>query len=67
VDNGVGMDAESVKRAVRGGFSSKASGTGLGLNICRHLTATHGASFALESILGKGTTIKMVFPSLPPG
>ena len=67
VDNGVGMDAESVKRAVRGGFSSKASGTGLGLNICRHLAAAHGASFALESILGKGTTIRMVFPSLPPG
>jgi signal transduction histidine kinase len=66
-DNGTGMDAESVKRAVRGGFSSKATGTGLGLNICRHLAGTHGASFALESAPGKGTTVKLVFPPLPPG
>lgn len=66
-DNGPGMDAESVKRAVRGGFSSKATGTGLGLNICRHLAGTHGASFSLESVLGKGTTARLVFPSLPPG
>lgn len=61
-DNGAGMDAEGVNLAVRGGFTSKAGGTGLGLNICRHLVGAHGASFALESALGKGTRVKMVFP-----
>jgi len=66
-DNGGGMDAERVKRALHGGFSSKASGTGLGLSICRHLAGTHGATFTLESAVGKGTTVKLVFPAAPQG
>jgi signal transduction histidine kinase len=66
-DNGAGMDGDSVKRAVRGGYSSKASGTGLGLNICRHFAGTHGATFALESTPDKGTTVKLEFPPHPPG
>lgn len=64
-DNGAGMDADRVKRALHGGFSSKASGTGLGLSICRHLAGTHGATFALESTVGKGTTVRLVFPAAP--
>ncbi len=67
VDNGLGMDPESVKRAARGGFSSKATGTGLGLNICRHLAGTHGASFALDSTPSRGTSVKLVFPPFPQG
>jgi signal transduction histidine kinase len=66
-DNGAGMDAERVKRAMHGGYSSKASGTGLGLSICRHLAGTHGATFALESTVGKGTTVRLVFPAAPAG
>jgi signal transduction histidine kinase len=66
-DNGAGMDADRVKRALHGGFSSKASGTGLGLSICRHLAGTHGATFALESTVGKGTTVKLAFPAAPQG
>ncbi|MEY4940074.1 MAG: hypothetical protein RIQ93_1809 [Verrucomicrobiota bacterium] len=64
-DNGAGMDADRVRRALHGGFSSKASGTGLGLNICRHLAGTHGATFELESASGKGTTVRLVFPAPP--
>lgn len=66
-DNGAGMNAENVKRAMRGGFSSKATGTGLGLKICRHLAGAHGATFAIASAPGQGTTIKLVFPPPPPG
>jgi signal transduction histidine kinase len=62
-DNGSGMDNDRVKRAMHGGFSSKASGTGLGLSICRHLAGTHGASFALESAVGKGTLVRLIFPA----
>lgn len=66
-DNGAGMDAARVKKALHGGFSSKASGTGLGLSICRHLAGTHGATFALVSEPGKGTTIRITFPAAPQG
>lgn len=66
-DDGIGMDAERAKRALHGGFSSKVGGTGLGLSICRHLAGTHGASFALESAPGKGTTVTLAFPAVPQG
>jgi signal transduction histidine kinase len=66
-DNGAGMDSERLKRALHGGFSSKASGTGLGLSICRHLAGSHGATFGLESAVGKGTTVKISFPATPQG
>jgi signal transduction histidine kinase len=66
-DNGGGMDSERTKRALHGGYSSKANGTGLGLSICRHLAGTHGASFNLESAIGQGTTARLVFPVAPLG
>jgi two-component system sensor histidine kinase FlrB len=62
-DNGPGMDDERVHRAMHGGFTSKESGTGLGLSICRHLTGSHGGTFALESQPGVGTTVRLKFPS----
>jgi signal transduction histidine kinase len=66
-DNGAGMTEDVVKRALHGGYTSKASGTGLGLSICRHLAGTHGATFALESAPGQGTTVRLVFPAAPQG
>lgn len=62
-DNGSGMDADRVKKAMRGGFTSKESGTGLGLSICRHLLGAHGATMTLESTLGKGSVVHLVFPA----
>lgn len=64
-DNGPGMPADQVKRALHGGFTSKAGGTGLGLSICRHLMGAHGGTFALESAPGRGTTVRLTFPPAP--
>jgi len=61
-DNGPGMDADSMRRALQGGYTSKASGTGLGLGICRHLVSAHGGTFELKSESGKGTEIRLTFP-----
>ena len=63
VDNGAGMDPERMRKALKGGFTSKESGTGLGLSICRHLLGTHGATMALESNIGQGSIVRMVFPA----
>lgn len=63
IDNGSGMDADHVRRALKGGFSNKENGTGLGLSICRHLLGTHGATLALDSSPGRGTTVKLNFPA----
>ena len=64
-DNGPGMDAERIHRAMHGGFTSKENGTGLGLSICRHLTGSHGGEFAIESKPGVGTTVRLSFPASP--
>jgi signal transduction histidine kinase len=62
-DNGAGMDPEGVRRALQGGFTSKPTGTGLGLGICRHLVSAHGGTFHLESKKDEGTTIRLTFPA----
>jgi signal transduction histidine kinase len=62
-DNGPGMDEDRVRLVMHGGFTSKENGTGLGLSICRHLTASHGGVFNLESRLGAGTTVRLTFPA----
>jgi signal transduction histidine kinase len=61
-DNGAGMDAETARKALKGGFTTKTHGTGLGLGICRHLLGAHGASLTLESEPKRGTTMRIVFP-----
>jgi signal transduction histidine kinase len=63
IDNGPGMCQDSVNRAMRGGYTSKASGTGLGLGICRHLVSAHGGTFELTSEPGKGVTVRLSFPA----
>ena len=64
-DNGPGMDDERVHRVLHGGFTTKENGTGLGLSICRHLTGSHGGTFAIESRPGAGTSVRLTFPGLP--
>jgi len=63
IDDGPGMDAERVSRALRGGFTSKTNGTGLGLGICRHLVTAHGGTFDLKSEPGQGVTVRLTFPA----
>jgi signal transduction histidine kinase len=64
-DNGPGMDDDRIHRVLHGGFTTKENGTGLGLSICRHLTGSHGGTFAIESRPGAGTTVRLTFPALP--
>ena len=62
IDNGAGMDVETSRKALKGGFTTKSHGTGLGLGICRHLLGAHGAALTLESEPKRGTTMRIVFP-----
>ncbi len=64
VDDGEGMTPESLKKALRGGFTSKSTGTGLGLSICRHLLAMNGAKMEIKSEVSVGTTIELTFPAI---
>jgi heavy metal sensor kinase len=46
--------------------SACTGGTGLGLAICRSITEAHGGQMAIESEVGKGTTVRVQLPLCPP-
>lgn len=66
-DTGTGMSADTQRRLFTPFFTTKplGMGTGLGLAICKRIVSSLGGSIAVESELGRGTTISVVLPPLP--
>jgi signal transduction histidine kinase len=66
-DNGPGMDTEDLKRAMEPYRRTRSSrgreGTGLGLPLARALVEANKAQFAILSQPGKGTVVRLTFPS----
>ncbi|MFN7977994.1 MAG: HAMP domain-containing sensor histidine kinase [Vicinamibacterales bacterium] len=62
VDTGVGMDAEALGRIFEPYFSTKATGTGLGLTIARRNVELNGGTIAVASTRGVGTTVSLTLP-----
>jgi signal transduction histidine kinase len=61
-DTGVGMEADALARAFEPYFSTKASGTGLGLPIARRNIELSGGSVDVESRKGEGTVVHVRLP-----
>jgi signal transduction histidine kinase/ActR/RegA family two-component response regulator len=62
VDTGVGMDEETRARCLEPFFTTKGErGTGLGLAMVYGMVQRHSADIAIESELGTGTTVRLVF------
>jgi signal transduction histidine kinase len=63
-DSGIGMSEETRGRAVEPFFSTKGvgQGTGLGLSMAHGLASQLGGALAIESVLGRGTTIRLWLP-----
>ena len=55
-DTGVGMDEEALERVFEPYFSTKTTGTGLGLPIARRNVELNGGSIDVESARGQGTS-----------
>jgi len=62
-DTGVGMDAEAVSRIFEPYFSTKATGTGLGLTIAKRNIELTGGTIAVSSEKGVGTTVTITLPA----
>ena len=62
-DSGVGMDAEALGRIFEPYFSTKGTGTGLGLTIARRNVELNGGTIEVASALGAGTTVSMWLPA----
>jgi signal transduction histidine kinase len=63
-DTGVGILEEDKNRIFDPFFTRKPEGTGLGLSISRQILERHGAYIEVESLSGKGTVIRVIFPLL---
>lgn len=66
-DDGPGMDAEHVERVFDPFFSTKESGSGLGLPLTQQVVAEHGGRIACISRPGEGTTFTIHLPTAPGG
>lgn len=62
VDTGVGMDADDLVRIFEPYFSTKATGTGLGLTIAKRNVELNGGTIGVESARGAGTTVTIRLP-----
>jgi signal transduction histidine kinase len=62
VDTGSGMSAEKLSRVFEPYFTTKPSGTGLGLLIVRRIVREHGGELYIESSEGKGFTLTIRLP-----
>ena len=62
VDTGGGMSAENLSRVFEPYFTTKPSGSGLGLLIVRRIMREHGGELSIESSQGKGLTLTIRLP-----
>ncbi|MEO8063652.1 MAG: PAS domain S-box protein [Pseudomonadota bacterium] len=67
-DNGVGMSETTRGRCLEPFFTTKGErGTGLGLPMVFGMTQRHGGELEIDSELGRGTTMRLIFPRAPNG
>ena len=62
VDTGVGMDPSVAAQVFDAFFSTRPSGSGLGLPTTRKIIEAHGGSIALQSEPGQGTMFTVRLP-----
>ncbi|MFK7758831.1 MAG: nitrogen regulation protein NR(II) [Phycisphaerales bacterium] len=66
IDTGPGISLEDQDKIFHPYFTTRASGTGLGLPTARRIAEAHGGSLELHSEPGKGSDFAIVLPLDPP-
>lgn len=61
IDNGVGIDEEAMDKIFVPFFSTKKSGSGIGLNLCKQIMMLHKGTINVESFPGKGSVFSLNF------
>jgi PAS domain S-box-containing protein len=66
-DTGCGMDEETQQKIFDPFFSTKFTGRGLGMSALQGIILGHKGAIILDSKIGSGTTIRVLFPVSDPG
>lgn len=61
-DTGIGMSEEQLLRVGTPFYSTKSSGTGLGMMLVNHVVRSSGGNLTVHSVVGKGTDFELEFP-----
>ena len=61
-DNGCGMTEETLNNLFMPFYTTKKTGTGIGLPICKKIIEEHSGQILISSIQGKGSTFKILLP-----
>jgi signal transduction histidine kinase len=61
-DNGIGLDPDTADRAFEAFFTTKATGIGMGLSICRTIIEAHKGRIWVTTEKGKGSTFSFTLP-----
>jgi signal transduction histidine kinase len=61
-DNGVGISKENLPRIFDFMFSTKPTGSGLGLSITKKIISDHHGEISVKSELNRGSTFKIRIP-----
>jgi signal transduction histidine kinase len=63
-DNGAGIPDELLDKIFIPFFSTKKSGSGIGLSLCKQIMLLHKGNIQVQSIEGKGAAFILTFPEL---